>query len=184
MKKLFIFFLFLLLACKPALAEERKIYCEIESKNSVTYYVKSLNSGWGFKFYKYFVKYVDNNGNSQYWIRISENNLDRFMYYLGLNVGDKNFELLQITSPTYSQIYSTTGTPAQASESLFAIYEVPQNVINEIKTAKTPITLILNKQNRQGINLNSDIEFTQAIQKIISLEYSDKDDYWQPNIKK
>lgn len=181
MKKLFILSLVLLSLCSSAFAE-RKVYCEIESPTEVTYYIRSMNSGWGFKFYKYFVKLTNEQNQNQYWFRIATSSFDRFLYYMDIQVDGKTFRLYQIKNLTLTHEQATNGQYAQTFNEGYAIYDVPENVINEIKKAKQPITLIIHKQNRLNITLKSDLDFTQKIQDVINTTYNQKDELWKPSV--
>ncbi len=182
MKKVIFLFLLIMSLSGNVYADDRTVYCEIEDKNAVTYYVRSMNSGWGFKYYKFFVKYVDSNGNVDYWFRISQSSKGRFLYNLGIEVNNQKYELDLVKNPTYAQIYSGTDKFPNSFETSYAIYHIPQNIINEIMKTNEPIILYINKQNRQEMKMNSDKEFTEAIHKIIGLDYSNKSEYWQPNV--
>ena len=181
MKKTLLVFLLIVLVsvCTSALAAEREIFCELENEDAVTYYVNHQS----LPIHKTFVKYTDKNNNNSYWFRISNNSYNRFLYYMSIKFDGKEYILHEIQNPTYSQERSTTGHNAAISQNVYSLYAVPQNVINDLKNCKTPIIFIVNRQKKQGMVYDSDIEFTQAIQKIIGLSYSNKDEYWKPNTK-
>lgn len=182
MKKIICLLILLLGFSMITSANERKINCEIESPSAVTYYTKSINSGVGRNFQKFFVKYTDNNNNSEYWIKISTSSKNRFLYYLGLEFNEESFQLLEIQNPDFHQMHATDGLAGPPNVEYYSLYKIPQDIINKLSAANTPVTLIVNKQNKQKIKLPSDIRFTNTIQEIISLTYNDKDNYWQPNI--
>lgn len=172
------FLLFISLATICYSAE--KISCDLEGENAVSYYTRDVNSSFDSRYHKWFIKLVDKNAPPEYWIRLSSNNTDRFLYYLTLEFNNQSFKLFEIENRNIHHIQTTTGL---ITEGAFNIYAVPYEVIEKLKSISTPITLIINKSNRQGIKLNSNLDFTQAIQKIISLEYDDKEQYWKSNIK-
>lgn len=177
MKKIICLLILLLGFSMVSHANERKINCEIESPTAVTYYTRSINSGTGRNFQKFFVKYIDNNENYEYWIKISTSSKNRFLYHLGLKFNGENFQLFEIQNPNFHQIHATDGLAGPPNVEYYSLYKIPQDIINKLSTATTPITLIVNKQNKQEIMLPSDIEFTNSIKKIILLNYDDKDTY-------
>lgn len=183
MRKLFCFltcFALLISLTTLCLAAE-KISCDLEGENSISYYTRDVNSSFDSRYHKWFVKFIDENRTPEYWIRLSSSNTDRFLYYLTLEFNNQSFKLFEIENRNIHHIQSTTGLITEGS---FNVYSVPSTVIEQLKIATTPITLIINKSNRQEINLKSNLEFTQSIKTIISLNYSNKDEYWKPNIKK
>lgn len=172
-------FLFTTVSCFA----ENKIYCELENQNAVTYFTNSLK----FPINKTFFKYVDNNGNSQYWIKISYNSAKevnhRFLYYLNVKVDDQEFTLPEIQEINFTQLKAGSSQPNIHDIRAFAFYRTTPELIKKLSSSKNPVIFKVHHQTKQNIVSNTDIEFTQAAQKIISLTYNDKDKYWQPNVK-
>ncbi len=179
MKNFLILVILLIGIFSSAYAKERNIYCEIEDENAVTYFVHHSKKGTGVMYFNSFVKYIDNDGNENYWIRIGTPTKARFMYYMDIEFDNQKYRLREIKNPTHYQIFASNNSEKSTHTDFFTMYAVPNEVIAKLKTTSTPITLIVNKQSRQDMKINTDIKFTNAVQKLISLTYNDYDVYWQ-----
>lgn len=169
--------------CVPTYAEEeqRNIYAEIESPSALTYFVHISKKKPSLVYFNSFVKYADEQGNEDYWIRVSTMRKSRFMYYMELEIDGVKYKLPEIQNPTYSQKCSSAFAERITHSEFYSIYSVPKDIIEKIKIINNPINMIIHKQTRQNFILYTDIGFTKAMQKIISLNYSNKDEYWQPS---
>lgn len=185
MKKIFILLFALLFMCNLTFAEEKAkpIYVEIESPSAITYYAHLVKTDANIRYVVNFVKYVDVNNKNYYWFRVNSGFKARLMYNLGLEIDGVTYQLLEIQNPTFSQIHSSAYSPEAIHCEFYNLYAVPNEVVEKIKTAKEPLTVFVSKQTRQNYRIKSKVDFTKAVQKIISLTYSDKDVYWKPNIK-
>ena len=54
-----------------------------------------------------FVKYVDEQGNEDYWFRLVSEPKVRFLYYFNIQVDDTIYKLLEIKNPNHSQLHAS-----------------------------------------------------------------------------
>lgn len=160
------------------------VRCEIESDNAVTYYVDDTNSTSGARFHKTFTKYVDSIGHEEYWLRLSSTSENRMMYYTNLTIGDSEIKVNCLDDLKIRHLCSAEDfRPYPYELCSKGYYPLSDNMIKSLLNTDN-FVIYANLQTKQGIKLNSNGEFLNKIKTIIGLTYSDKDEYWQPNISK
>lgn len=171
------------LLTSPAGWAYKKLACEIEDENTVSYVVADGATLFNTGHRVLFVKRVDNSGNEEYWLREWVNTEeDRFLYYTSIVIDGNEYCLKAIKEPRYYHI--VTGESVIEAGYLplpKAYYFVPKEVINKIKDTNNDIVLIMNRLDKQNLKMVWRDKFKQDIQKMISLTYKDKDLYWKPN---
>lgn len=173
MKKFIIVLLITLYICNLAYAE-RKINCEIENTNAVTFFVEQLSQPMRLNF----VKYAQSDNNNDYWLRVSMNSANRFMFFAKIKIEDKEFTIFENQNPTYSQKYATMGFNANTGTLTETTYKLQPEVIEAISQSAKPFQLIFNRQTKQNIVCKTDNSFLNAIKTIISYKYTDKNIFW------
>ncbi len=185
-KKILLVVLGCILISGVCLAKTSDIECEIENPASVEYIMGGVSGTSGTRYFKFFVKSVDNQGNEEYWLKVFPTTEDRMLYFSSLIIDAKEYPIYSINElkKRHLQAGKSIATNSWYGAYDSEYYEIPNDVINALKDAKTPVTFIFNRHKKQGDKVETSDIYMNKIKTIIGLTYADKDEYWQPNLAK
>ena len=164
----------------------KKISCEPENDNTVSYVIGDAVSSSGATHHLLFVKRVNSDGEEEYWVRQRVNtDKDRFLYNSSFVIDGIEYQIRAITDMKH--YYTQTGLTVREDllgEYFVEYYIVPQDIIEKLGKTDNDVYVIMNRWREQNLKFKLRDRFKGDIQTVISLSYEDKDNYWKPNVRK
>lgn len=176
MKTLLLTIALLLSILQNCFAAYDVITAEQESEKAVSYIL--AGEGRTPLTRKYFVKYITDKNESEYWIRISTVKTDRFMPYIDIEIDDKTYRVYAFEEHKKRHLHAGESTKLEYhSDHTFEIYPLSINLIEEmVKSKKCTITAPTRK--REGMILTSNEYWINGIKEIMNLRYEDREPYF------
>ena len=181
MKTLLVTVILALTMISACFAANDTILAEEETETAVSYIIAGETTPPFIR--KFFVKYINQNNESEYWLRISYIKTDRLKPYIDIEIKGEKFRVWAFEEYKKRHLHAGESTKLEFhTDKSFEVFPLSSDIVQKI-VDKKDLTIVLPSRKRAGMVLKSNEYFINGIKEIVLLRYEDREDYYTNNKK-